>query len=514
MGKTDKRKLPVAIALATAVALCLAALIVAQPAGAAFPAAKNGKIAFVSNRDTGGAEIYAMKPDGTGVTRLTFPTGGSGEPAFSPDGTRIAFRGPGNDIYVMSANGMNPNGTGAQRLTNTRVVESDPSWSRDGTKIAFVASSSDVDGQTDLEIWTMNADGSGRTQITNNTFPDTQPAWSPTGDRIAFVSERRPAPFNDTDRNVYVMNADGSGQTNITPNTTDNPPYQGHDDDPTWSPGGTKIAYVHTFAPNASGVPNIWTMDPSGGGKTNVSNNSLTSAVMPAWSPDSSSIAYVGVASGSTDRNIYAMNADGTNQRVLHANAANDVEPDWQPDDVPPQTTVTSGPAGTVRSTSASFTFSSSEAGSTFECSLDGAAFTACASPRTYSVANGFHTFRVRAKDAAGNVDATPAVRGWTVDTVKPTVTGMSPRNRSFTTDTTPSIRAVVRDNLTQLQKANIKLYVNGRLVSPARYSYSAAMDRLVYNSPRLPKGKKTVRIVATDAAGNVRTTSWFFTIR
>jgi large repetitive protein len=64
---------------------------------------------------------------------------------------------------------------------------------------------------------------------------------------------------------------------------------------------------------------------------------------------------------------------------------------------------------------SATFEFSSSEAGSTFECSLDGTAFVACNSPDGVKVKKGKHSFAVRAMDAAGNVDASPATDGWKV---------------------------------------------------------------------------------------------------
>jgi hypothetical protein len=96
-------------------------------------------------------------------------------------------------------------------------------------------------------------------------------------------------------------------------------------------------------------------------------------------------------------------------------------------DTTPPETAIDSGPTGTVGSASASFAFSSTEAGSTFECSLDGAAFSSCTSPEEYtSLAEGNHTFEVRAIDAAGNTDSTPAKSTWTVDK-NPTVTSVIP---------------------------------------------------------------------------------------
>ncbi|MEO6350083.1 MAG: S-layer homology domain-containing protein [Candidatus Limnocylindrales bacterium] len=98
-------------------------------------------------------------------------------------------------------------------------------------------------------------------------------------------------------------------------------------------------------------------------------------------------------------------------------------------DTTPPQTTIDSGPSGTITTGSARFTFSSSEAGSTFECKLDGpgavtGSYGSCTSPRAYSgLADGAYTFSVRATDAAGNTDATPATRTFTVDLRPPECT-------------------------------------------------------------------------------------------
>ena len=93
---------------------------------------------------------------------------------------------------------------------------------------------------------------------------------------------------------------------------------------------------------------------------------------------------------------------------------------------VPPETTITQQPADPSNSGAAAFAFGGSDnatapAELAFECSLDGGPFTACTSPREYGgLGDGVHAFAVRAVDAAGNVDPTPAAYEWTVDTVPP----------------------------------------------------------------------------------------------
>ena len=97
-------------------------------------------------------------------------------------------------------------------------------------------------------------------------------------------------------------------------------------------------------------------------------------------------------------------------------------------DTAAPQTAIDEGPSGTISSGSGDFGLWSSEAASTFECSLDGpgsavGSYTPCSSPQSYSsLADGSYTFSVRATDGAGNTDATPATRAFTVGTTQPVV--------------------------------------------------------------------------------------------
>ncbi|QIN83561.1 hypothetical protein GBA63_13630 [Rubrobacter tropicus] len=231
-----------------------------------------------------------------------------------------------------------------------------------------------------------------------------------------------------------------------------------------------------------------------------------------AWEPYSTGRSWL-LSGGDGTKTVHVQYRDNAGN-VSTAAIEDGILLDSQLDTNAPDTTITSGPTGVVNLPSASFGLASSETGSTFECRLDGGAFAACSSPKGYTgLSNGPHTFSVRAKDVAGNADTTPAVRTWTVDTIKPTISGMSPGHGSVIRDTTPTIRATVKDNR-PLSTGNIKLYVAGKAIPPAKFRYAASTGLLVYNSPSLAKGKKTVKIVAMDGARNAGTKSWYFTIR
>jgi hypothetical protein len=162
-------------------------------------------------------------------------------------------------------------------------------------------------------------------------------------------------------------------------------------------------------------------------------------------------------------------------------------------DTTPPDTTITSGPSNPTTSTSASFAFSSTETGSTYECKLDAGSYVACSSPKSYSgLAASQHTFSVRATDAAGNTDASPATQTWTInppaDTTPPDTTITSGPSGA-TNDSTPSF-AFTASELGSMFQCRVDSGAYAACTSP-------------WTTPALADGSHTVNVRATDAAGN-----------
>ncbi len=183
-----------------------------------------------------------------------------------------------------------------------------------------------------------------------------------------------------------------------------------------------------------------------------------------------------------------------------------------RPDTAAPDTRVVAGPASLTRKRTAVFRFSSSEAGSTFECRVDSAAtYRPCAAATTLrDLRDGSHRVAVRAVDLAGNKDATSAVRTWRVDTRGPSVRPRSPQGSIR--DRTPHLRAIVRDDQGGLTRGNVRLQLDG---VRRTIRYDARTGRVSRDSGRaLAVGRHTVRIVATDRAGNRTVVSWSFRIR
>ncbi len=188
---------------------------------------------------------------------------------------------------------------------------------------------------------------------------------------------------------------------------------------------------------------------------------------------------YTGLAQGSHTFQVRATDAAGN----VDATPASRT---WTVDTIAPDTTITAGPSGSVASTSATFTYTSTETPQTFQCSLDGAAFSAC--PANYTgLSQGSHTFQVRATDAAGNVDATPASRTWTVDTVTPNTT-IDSGPPSPTNDPTPTF--TFSSNEAGTFRCRIDAAAFGPCVSPL-------------TTDALGEGSHTFEVRAIDTAGN-----------
>jgi len=169
-------------------------------------------------------------------------------------------------------------------------------------------------------------------------------------------------------------------------------------------------------------------------------------------------------------------------------------------DTTAPETTITVSPAELSSDDMPNFEFTSTEAGSTFECQLDGGGFSPCTSPFTYSgpVADGSHTFEVRATDPAGNTDATPASYTWTIDATAPdTIITASPDDPS--SDDTPNF---------EFTSTEAGSTFECRLDDAA---FAACETPLTYSGP-VPDGSHTFKVRATDSLGNTDATPASYT--
>jgi Tol biopolymer transport system component len=327
------------IALATA-GLCLAALFVYQPARAIVPGA-NGRIVFTSDRTGANPgsgnyddfEIWSMNADGSDLKQLTNRPGEDREPVWSPDGTKIAFVSYGKDTSIPVAERvvgsssdifvMNPDGTGITNLTKTSGFDDEPAWSPDGLKIAWRTNRAN----NDAEVFVMNADGSNQAQLTNHAGVDDEPAFSPDGQKIAI---RRCNPASGPDPNhcdLSVMNADGTNVVDIGAASG------GAKDDPAWTPDGAKIAFRSY---GSGGAPDIHVVNAAdGSAKTNLTNDP-DSNVDPAFSPDGTKLTYVrqpAVQSKERTGNgdIWALDVANPATQVNLTNTPGfEGDPDWQ----------------------------------------------------------------------------------------------------------------------------------------------------------------------------------------
>ncbi|MBI5311121.1 MAG: hypothetical protein HZB14_08905, partial [Actinobacteria bacterium] len=209
-----------------------------------------------------------------------------------------------------------------------------------------------------------------------------------------------------------------------------------------------------------------------------------------AWGACTSPHGLSGLADGPHTFEVRAIDVAGNTDATPASHS-------WTIDTTAPDTTIDSAPPAQSQAPNPSFTFSASEPGATFECRLDGGAWSACASPHGLSgLADGSHTFEVRAIDVDTNVDPTPASHTWNVDTVAPAAPVISsPADGAHTNDTTPTVSGTAEANSTVSVYDDVTLLGTATADGSGNWSYTPG-------SPLAP-GVHFFAATATDAAGN-----------
>jgi Tol biopolymer transport system component len=262
--------------------------------------------------------IWVVNADGSGaapLTRLTVNTSGIGvatsqTPTWSSDSRKVAFLSAGaldgsdalNTNQTFNIWAANVDGSATTPLTRltSGAFQSYPAWSPDGTKVAFIGQrtldGSDAQDPTfALNLWVVKADGSSATPLTRLVKQTSAfyPIWSPDGARLAYGSDRALDGSDSSTNsleNTWVINADGSGARALSQLTA------GMNDVelPTaWSHDGTKVAIGSSRAldgsnaTNASGQTNVWVLNTDGSGSMPVTRLTSTSAssALPQWQP-------------------------------------------------------------------------------------------------------------------------------------------------------------------------------------------------------------------------------------